>query len=296
MKTTFYKIFAALLFAASIKSLISCHSIKGEIVDDEYMVQSKDVVVTYSDKKGYAFWNKGSKTIIQNGIEWVCKSSDTLWLFSTKDEMHGYYNHITGEITIPPQYRHAWEFSEGLAAVEIDGYIGFLDYQGATAINFSYPYYGNPLTEFIFKNGVCVVANRQGRCGVIDKTGTWIIKPEYDYVYAFKDYAIVSIDGIKKQISYDGKVLNPLILDGIEELTYYKEEYYSDYEERIVKHYTGLYAYKVGGQWGIMDSKCNRLTDPEYAEIEAIDDNVFRAILPDKCSGVILNSKGEIMK
>lgn len=296
MKTTIYKIFAALVLVASIMSLVSCHSIKGEIVDDDhYMVQSKNVVVTYSDKDGYTFWNKITSEKIQDGIEWVHSSSDTLWVFCAHGK-RGFYNHITGEIVIQAQYGSAWMFSENLAAVEKDGYIGFIDHQGSIVIDYSYPYYGNPLEEFIFKNGFCVVANRQGLCGVIDKTGNWILNPEYDYVSAFKEYAIVTTGGIKKQVSYDGKVLNSLVLDDIEELTYYKEEYYTDYDERTVKYYTGLYAYKVGDQWGIMDSKCNRLTEPVYAEIEALDDNVFRATLLDNCSGVILNSKGEMMK
>ena len=296
MKTTIYKIFAALVLVASIMSLVSCHSIKGEIVDDDhYMVQSKNVVVTYSDKDGYSFWNKITGEKIQDGIEWIHSSSDTLWVFSAHGQ-RGFYNHITGDIVIPAQYGKAWMFSENLAAVEKNGYIGFINHQGTIVIDYSYPYYGNPLTEFVFKNGICVVANRQGLCGVIDKTGNWVLNPEYDYVSAFKEYAIVTTGGIKKQVTYDGTVLNSLVLDDIEELSYYKEEYYTDYDERTVKYYTGLYAYKVGDQWGIMDSKCNRLTEPVYAEIEALDDNVFRATLLDNCSGVILNSKGEMMK
>lgn len=134
------------------------------------------------------------------------------------------------------------------------------------------------------------------KCGVIDKSGMWIITPEWDYVSAFKEYAVVTSDGIRKQVTYDGKVLNTFVLDDIEELTYYRDEYSKGYDEVTVTHYTGLYAYRVGGRWGLMDSMCNRLTEPLYSSISAVDGNIFRARLLDDYSEVILNAKGEIMK
>ncbi len=64
--------------------------------------------------------------------------------------------------------------------------------------------------------------------------------------------------------------------------------------DKIVK--TGLYAYCVGGRYGLMDAGCHRLTEPLYKDIFDLDKNIFRAILLDYSSEVILNSKGEVMR
>lgn len=129
------------------------------------------------------------------------------------------------------------------------------------------------------------------------KTGAWIIQPEWDYVSAFEDYAIVTSGGIRKQVTYDGHILNSFVLDDITELTYERDYSPSgDIGLNVATHYTGLFAYRVGGRWGLMDSKCNRLTEPIYAGITAVNDNIFRAQLLDEFSEVILNAKGEIMK
>ena len=45
-----------------------------------------------------------------------------------------------------------------------------------------------------------------------------------------------------------------------------------------------------------MDANCRRLTDPLYSRIIAVDKNMYRALLLDSYSEVILNSRGEVMK
>lgn len=278
----------------------SCGHNKREIIEDDYGILKNDnIEILRSDDGALSFYNKNTgKTTIRNiKIDWAqASSNDSLSVFCT-DGKRGYFNAYTGEIAVPAQYRRAWVFSEGLAAVQQNGNIGFIDHDGNVVIDFTFPYHGNPLSDFLFKNGVCVVANNEGKCGVIDKTGEWIIQPEWDYVSAFKDYAIVTSGGIRKQVTYDGRIVNSFVLDYIEELTYERD--YSpagDTGLNVATHYTGLFAYRVGGRWGLMDSECNRLTEPLYAGITAVNDNIFRALLLDEFSEVILNAKGEIME
>ena len=101
-------------------------------------------------------------------------------------------------------------------------------------------------------------------------------------------------------MGYDGTVLNAFVLDNLKELTYREQERFITgegevgYADKIVK--TGLYAYCVGGRYGLMDAGCHRLTEPLYKDIFALDKNIFRAILLDYSSEVILNSKGEVMR
>ena len=242
----------------------------------------------------------GKVTIKDIRLDWTTSSpNDSLSVYCSEGK-RGYYNAYTGEIAIPAQYRRAWVFSEGLAAVQKNGMIGFVDHKGRTVIDFKFPYHGNPLSEFTFKHGHSVDADTTGKCGVINKQGEWIIKPEYDNVSAYEEYAIVSKAGVRMQVGYDGKVLNSFVLDDIDRLTYTVQERYENREgeiEYLDKEIdTGLFSYRVGGRCGLMDANCHRLTEPLYKSITAVDKNMFRATLIDYYSEVILNAKGEVMK
>ena len=262
--------------------------------DDLVAVKSNDGTVTIKNS------TTGKVTIKDVKLDWTQESShDSLAVFCS-DNKRGYYNMYTGEIAVPAQYRRAWVFAEGLAAVQKNGNIGFIDHKGNVVIDFKFPYHGNPLSEFIFENGRCVVADNHGKCGVIDTKGNWLIKPEYDDVSVFKEYAIVSKAGIRMQVDYDGTVLNSFVLDNISRLTYDTKVLATNrdgepsYVDRTID--TGFFSYRVGGRCGLMNSDCERLTEPLYTSISAVDKNMFRATLFDNYSEVILNSRGEVMK
>ena len=262
--------------------------------DDLIAVKSDDGKVTIKDA------NTGKVTISDIKLDWTQRSqNDSLAVFCSENK-RGYYNMYTGEIAIPAQYRRAWVFSEGLAAVQRNGNIGFINHKGEAVIDFKYPYHGNPLSDFVFEDGHCVVADTTGKCGVIDKKGGWLIRPDYDNISAYKEYAIVTKAGVTMQIGYDGHIMNSFVLDNVKELTFVEKERYEnregelEYAEFTVK--TGLFAYCVGGRYGLMDSDCHRLTEPLYKSISAVNRNMFRATLLDHYSEVILNAKGEVMK
>ena len=300
MKTSLF--FIATLMACTL--FIGCRNGKtiAEDISEDGLLLNDDLVAMRSQDGKVSIKNAstGRVTIKDIKIDWTQRSgNDSLAVFCS-DGKRGFYNLFTGEIAVPAQYRRAWVFRDGLAAVQRNGNIGFINYKGETVIDFKYPYHGNPLTTFVFQDGHCVVADTTGKCGVIDKRGEWLIEPEYDYVSAYKEYAIVTKAGITKQMSYDGTVLNAFVLDNLKELTYEEEERYMNrdgevcYADKTVK--TGLYAYCVGGRYGLMDANCKRLTEPLYKNIYALDKNIFRALLLDYSSEVILNAKGEVMK
>ena len=283
----------------------SCSSDDDKIVEratESGLLLGDDLVAIKSSDGKVSIKNTatGKVTIKDIKLDWTTSSpNDSLSVYCTEGK-RGYYNAYTGEIAIPAQYRRAWVFSEGLAAVQKNGMIGFVDHKGRTVIDFKFPYHGNPLSEFTFKHGHCVAADTTGKCGVINKQGEWIIKPEYDNVSAYEEYAIVSKAGVRMQVGYDGKVLNSFVLDDIDRLTYTVQERYENREgeiEYLDKEIdTGLFSYRVGGRCGLMDANCHRLTEPLYKSITAVDKNMFRATLIDYYSEVILNAKGEVMK
>lgn len=100
---------------------------------------------------------------------------------------------------LPGEFDHAWPFSEGLAAVEVNGKIGFIDETGNMVINPEF-YSGNKVTvksvchpsidlyngpdniHIIFRDGLCPVADKNGLYGLIDRTGNWVTEPRYNHI------------------------------------------------------------------------------------------------------------------
>lgn len=295
-----------LAFVATLLLLAACGGNHREeavdVYEDGYLLND-DMVAYRADDGTVTFKNTetNQKTLSGIDLDWTQTSPhDSLAVFCT-DNKRGYYNVFTGEIAVPAQYRRAWIFRDGLAAVQKNGNIGFIDHQGNVVIDFLFPYHGNPLSSFVFEDGHCVVANELGKCGVIDKTGKWIIAPEYDDVSTFKEYAIVTKEGVTLQMGYDGQVINAFVLDNIKELFYDEDVTYVTRDGEILHDdrevSTGLFAYCIGGRYGLMDGKTGaRLTEPLYRNIYAISATKFRAYLLDYSSQVILNEKGVVMK
>lgn len=269
---------------------------------EEGLLLNDDLVAIKEDDGNITIKNTqtGEVTAEKIKFDWTSSSpNDSLGVFCT-DKKRGYYNSYTGKIVIPAQYRRAWVFSEGLAAVQKNGMIGFINRKGDVVIPFRYPYHGNPLSSFVFDNGHCIVADTTGKCGVINRKGEWIIQPKYDNIDAYEEYVIASSAGVRKQLTYEEKTINSFVVDNIKALTFMEKERYENKDGEIVyldiEIKTGLFSYSVGGRCGLMDANCRRLTDPLYSRIIAVDKNMYRALLLDSYSEVILNGRGEVMK
>ena len=206
---------------------------------------------------------------------------------------------MTDEVIVEPTtYTKAWIFSEGLAAVEKNGYIGFVNTSGKVAIGFRFSYRGNPLTEFVFHNGHCVVADSSNKLGVIDQRGRWVIKPLYDNVELARDYAIVYKDGdFKKQIAFNGEIMQDGIIDYINNLYY--DVSYTDLqtgEQQLGQAKNNdFYEYRVGGYSGLLNGNGEVITPPIYTDITGITPTLFKAQLQDWNSLVIIDQKGNVL-
>lgn len=110
----------------------------------------------------------------------------------------GFLNVVTGAIDIKAEYNYAWLFSEGIAAVVKDDKIGFIDKDNNVVIPFQYPMYASyvPYT-YRFYNGYCKMTDEDGRCGLIDHEGKWVIEPKYERIKrpVFGKYRKVKLDG-----------------------------------------------------------------------------------------------------
>lgn len=136
---------------------------------------------SYFRDKGRIYDKKNDRVMMRN-VDWVVTSDDSLAVFS-KNGRRGYINRFTGDVAVPRVFTRAWIFSEGLAAVEKEGKLLFIDHSGNVVIDRNLQVGVNP-PAYTFKNGYCVMTNPDNeKRGLIDKTGNWVLDAEYDYVF-----------------------------------------------------------------------------------------------------------------
>ena len=234
------------------------------------------------------------KKMVLSGIEVDSHRTfeeDTIGIFE-KDGKYGYYHSKKKEIVIPAEYEDAQRFSEGLAGVMKEERVGFINLKGETVIGFDFLYKENKRDKSVFQFGYCAIPNAQGKYGVIDHTGKWVITPEYEDATVCKDYAIVKVKGdFDRQMDYSGHVLNKYLFDDVVLLWYgYQSDFTLD-----DKKATSYCKYTIDGRCGLMDIKGTILTEPIYTDIVAIEKELFLAKLLDGSSQVLIDGKGEVI-
>ena len=111
----------------------------------------------------------------------------------------------TGEVVIPFKYDNALNFSEGLAAVELNGKWGFINKSGKEMIPLKYDSIRS------FSEGFAAV-KLSDKWGYINKSGKEVIPLKYDYVENFsKGLAEVVLNGITIKINKSDKNVTPSI-------------------------------------------------------------------------------------
>lgn len=117
--------------------------------------------------------------------------SDGLFLASGGESNDYGFISPQGKFVIPPKFEEGHNFSEGLAAVRINGKWGYLDTKGAWKIK---PQFKNAKP---FSFGVAPV-DVDGKWGFIDRSGNLVIQPAYDDADSFSE----SLARVKTKDSY----------------------------------------------------------------------------------------------
>ena len=249
-------------------------------------------------------------------VRWISSvpERDSLTVFCDKDDKRGFLNVNTGKVVIEGQYKHAWHFSEGLAAVVADnGKVGFINYDNEMVIPAVYDYL--PSQDYLFKGGVCIICDANtGKYGAIDKHGEQKLPMEYSYI--FKGYdestwyirkngkcgladsdmniifepvydnvssrpadrtAFLTKDGVKQLVTYDGEVLQPFVID---------ESWTLDYSINTESGYVTIthpYLQEVMVDYrcrGVIDSRTGKVVIPAiYTDIVMISKDLLMAEL-----------------
>ena len=222
---------------------------------------SDDVTVRYYyNKQEYKVYNRQLGRITLKDVDNVVKASegDSLTVFF-RGKLRGFLDVNTGYEVIPAQYKHAWVFSEGLAAVvDESGKIGFINKDNEVVIPFQYSYRKNMPVDYYFSNGYSVMTDERGACGMIDKEGNWVMESKYDCIWKLhfgkyrivkegekygmidenlnftfpieydwiefaereRDGVLLTKDHVKQHVAFDGTVINPFVIDGRQDLYY----------------------------------------------------------------------------
>ena len=212
---------------------------------------------------------------------------DSIGIFE-KDGKRGFYNLNTDKVLVTAIYTHAWFFSDGLAAVEKDGKIGFVNMKGALVIPHKYIHRTNDRPDIVFKDGRCVMANGNGQMGVIGRKGEWVVKPQYEKVDLTESGIFATTSNSKLLLSNSGEIIQDDLIVKVEPLTCNVQLKEKDAEGRwrlqdveMRMDYYVYYTFAYNNRCGLMDKDGNRLTEPVYSKIEALNEHLFSFYLLD---------------
>jgi hypothetical protein len=133
---------------------------------------------------------------------------DSLVYFSD-GERRGYFHMRDGRLVIEPIYEHAWIFSEGLAAVEEQGRIKFIDTAGRVVIDRGFKYDVSD-DGYVFHDGHCAVNDSPGlHMGLIDRKGDWVLPPVYDNISPYDTFWVVSLGDQQALLSFSLDTIMP---------------------------------------------------------------------------------------
>ena len=135
---------------------------------------------------------EGKKTV--EGVEWVrptleiINEPDSMAVFSRYEKgrgsRKGYLDIYSGRVMISDKFKHAWNFKNGRFAVAC------MDNDSLYVINRN----GDMVSErgfrlspewrfgFMFNDDLCIMQENDGKFGIINPNGEWILKPEYDWI------------------------------------------------------------------------------------------------------------------
>lgn len=261
-------------------------------------------------------------------------SGDSLGVYAVGGR-RGYINVKNGEIIINAKtndYEKAWVFSDGLAAVMKDGKVGFINVDNELVIPFQFDYSSNRWgdTGYLFHDGYCVMTNKDGKMGLIDINGSWIVDAEYDEVWnahktgnrivvndgkhgvldscgnvvypaeyfcidIWEDGFVLTKDGRKWQEDYEGNIVNPFVIDGVNGYMKYPVSYSN---ENGVEYALSDYAeYFVNRNSGIMNRITGRpITPALFEDVNMISDKLFEVQDAETYDWYIIDIDGNIVK
>jgi len=193
------------------------------------------------------------------------------------------YRNKAGQVVIKPEFDDALPFCEGLALVsKTDTNYGYIDRAGKVVIDLQYLTqdigdFGPMLSSFY--EGLAIVCTGEifdKKCGFIDKTGKFVIQPQFDSISPFsEDLAIFSVNDKYGAIDKSGNIVIKPEFDIMESF------------------FEGLAPVEVGGKWGFIDKTGKVVIKPAYESAKCFSEELA-AVRINKQFGFI-DKKGNMI-
>ena len=266
-------------------------------------------------------YNREAGKYVTPRMQWVASAPerDSLTVFCDKDGKRGFLNVNTGEIVVEGKYRHAWVFSEGLAAVvEPNGKMGFINHEGEYVIQPELDYISSH--DYVFKHGVCCIQSKDEKFGLLSREGKWVLTQEYDYidyeggpdvfiprkddkygavqngsfdwVYPLEydyiswnegtngDAFLLYKDHNTERVTLDGTVVDRFVIDETREM-----RYMTVYHPDIADEYAisdKVLAFRVYSKWGVMDKHTGKVLIPAmYGSVDLSSESIIECSFED---------------
>ena len=296
---------------------------------------SPDVVMRVYRNNTVRLWDKANGRYTTKKLRWVSGepcAGDSLTVFCDLEGWRGFVNVRTGEIVIPAQYRKAWNFSEGIAAVlGEDNKVGFIDKDNQLVIDYIIPYQSGE--DYVFKGGYCRAMHSEDQhdrcalyrkdgslalewnyielegseCGyriVRDSTGCWLLDQNlrkvlpqaYDTMkFSGHNSVYATKNHIKQLIAYDGTVIEPFVIDGCTSTYYCIDDFEGD--GYTIEEEKEIMVYFMDKRVGLMDAITGKIITPaRYLSIRQISPELFLAKIGDlDGESVLLDRKGRVV-
>ncbi|MCO5268664.1 MAG: WG repeat-containing protein [Brumimicrobium sp.] len=269
------------------------------------MVSYSQELALVKEKDLFGYINKSGEEVIKPKFAKAESFSDGYAAAMTSDKKWGYID-VKGEWVIQPEYQKAKKFNSGWALV-FDG------------VKWSYVNSKNeklkvPSADKYFdfqENGIAIITTVDKKVGLIDRSGKYILEPQYEVIKPFSNGRARYKDGAKwGMIDTKGKVVIKAEYDEIGD--YNKNGYWAkkgasfglfmndDFKllEGIEKiwDFTGqstiTYA-KSNGKIGFIDNKGKWVIEPTYDKVKAFNAGMAPVYKSKKWGYV--NDKGELV-
>jgi hypothetical protein len=243
-----------------------------------YKVTNKDNKVGFIDKTGKLvidFDRLPAKTEIGNfseGFASICFWDKPPSIYS----LHCGYIDETGKVVIPPRFVLSSQFSEGLAWIRTETFVGFINHLGNVAFELPDSF------SMGFQEGLAAVATQTG-WGFIDKTGKFISPKRYDQVEGFSDGLAAVAEGRWQEAKYGfidktGEVAIPLKFDPRQ----------GQIESMSLSRFTeGLAPVMFGNLYGYIDHKGNTVISPIFRDAGQFSEGLASITTADGQKGYI---------
>lgn len=235
----------------------------------------KNIEIRHFSNNQAATFNKITDERFSPKVRWIScvPERDSLTVFCDKEGKRDYLNVNTGKVVIDGQYKHAWHFSEGLAAVVADnGKVGFINYENQMVVPPVYDYVSGH--DYIFKDGTWYL-KKEDKCGLADADMNVIFEAVYDNVRSNgqDNNAYLTLNGVKQLVSFDVDVILPFVIDESFPLEYQTDCEYIDGNNYSLHRY--LVKIMVDyGCYGVMDTRSGKMIIPAvYSDITMISKN-----------------------